>query len=63
MYTQISKFTLKTDGSFMSFHIPSTPFKLKSLTRLAHHERAFDCVKSGNTQGPGHTSPDHMRKG
>lgn len=41
----------------MSFHIPSTPLEMKSLTRLAHHDRAFDRVKSGNTQGPGHTSP------
>lgn len=49
--------TLNTAGSFISFHIPSTPLEMKSLTRLAHHERALDCVKSGKTQGPGQTSP------
>lgn len=49
--------TLKTAGSFISFHIPSTPLDVKSLTKLAHQERTFDCVKSGKTQGPGHTSP------
>lgn len=49
--------TLKTAGSFISFHIPSTPLQMKSLTKSAHHERTFACVKSGKTQGPGHTSP------
>lgn len=57
-----SSFTLNTAGSFISFQIPSTPLEMKSLTRLAHHERAFDCVKSGNTQGPGHTSPKDSNK-
>lgn len=41
----------------MSFHIPSTPLEMKSLTKLDHHDRAFACVKSGKTQGPGQTSP------
>lgn len=50
--------TLKTAGSFISFHMPSTPLETKPLTRLAHHERALDCVKSGKTQGPGHTPPE-----
>lgn len=36
--------TLKTAGSFISFHIPSTPLETKSLTKLAHHARTFDCV-------------------
>lgn len=54
--------TLKTAGSFISFHIPSTPLEMKSLTRSAHHERALDCVKSGKTQGPGHTSPKENRE-
>lgn len=49
--------TLKTAGSFMSFHMPSTPLDIKSLTKLAHQERAFSWVKSGKTQAPGHTSP------
>ena len=53
----VSDLTLKTAGSFISFHIPSTLLELKSLTRSVHHERALDCVKSGKTQGPGHTSP------
>jgi len=44
--------------SFISFHIPSTPSDIKSLTNAAHQERTFDCVKSGKTQGPGHTAPE-----
>ena len=55
-------FTLKTAGSFMSFHIPSTPLEIKPFTSWAHHERALDCVKSGNTQGPGHTSPKYSSR-
>lgn len=51
--------TLKTAGSFISFHMPSTPLETNSLTKCAHHNRVFSCVKSGNTQGPGQTSPDN----
>lgn len=40
--------------------MPSTPLETKSLTEFAHHERVFSLVKSGKTQGPGHTSPDNV---
>ena len=50
-------YTLKTAGSFISFHIPSTPLETKSLTKLAHQVRVLSQVKSGKTQSPGHTSP------
>lgn len=63
IYCESLQSTLKIAGSFISFHIPSTPLETKSLTTPAHHDRAFDCVKSGNTQGPGHTSPNHANKG
>jgi len=53
----LQKLTLKTVGSFISFHIPSTPLEMNSFTNFAHHDRVFSCVKSGKTQGPGHTSP------
>lgn len=53
----IMRVTFRTAGSFISFHMPSTPLEMKSLTKPAHQERAFDCVKSGKTQSPGHTSP------
>ena len=36
--------TLKTAGSFISFHMPSTPLETKSLTKLAHQRRTFACV-------------------
>lgn len=54
--------TLKTAGSFISFQIPSTPLEMKSLTKFAHHDLTFACVKSGKTQGPGHTSPGYSGK-
>lgn len=54
--------TLKIAGSFMSFHIPSTPLETKSLTKFAHQDRALACVNSGNTQGPGQTSPKTIKK-
>ena len=40
----IIRITLKIAGSFISFHMPSTPLEMKSLTKLAHHARTFDCV-------------------
>lgn len=46
----------------MSFHIPSTPLETKSLTKFAHQDRALACVNSGNTQGPGQTSPKTIKK-
>src|SRR5213593_2494305 len=41
----------------MSFQKPATPRSRNSLCHLPHHWRTRALVKSGNTLGPGHTSP------
>ena len=43
---------LKTDGSFISFHIPPTPESSKGLYRPPNYSRTRACAKSGNTTLP-----------
>jgi hypothetical protein len=46
---------LNTAGSFMSFQNPAKPSAMKSLYSPPHQARVEARVKSGNTDGPGHT--------
>src|SRR5947209_20060259 len=49
--------TWNTEGSFMSFQIPRIPIFTKSAYCDPHQSRARVSVKSGNTEGPGQTTP------
>ncbi len=44
----------------MSFQKPATPSFMNVEKSVPHQSRVLACVKSGKTDGPGHTAPTYV---